>query len=68
MEHLCVGNSSLERSGFLALVDSGTSFTYLPPEIYDKVVLEVHLFVLIVIEIIVFIVIWPEIIVPFVSV
>ncbi|XVF36775.1 hypothetical protein REPUB_Repub19eG0087500 [Reevesia pubescens] len=40
VEHLCVGNSCLERSGFLALVDSGTSFTYLPPEIYDKVVLE----------------------------
>ncbi|XP_022773173.1 aspartic proteinase-like protein 1 [Durio zibethinus] len=40
VEHLCVGNSCLERSGFLALVDSGTSFTFLPPEIYDKVVLE----------------------------
>ncbi|OMO94194.1 Peptidase A1 [Corchorus olitorius] len=40
VEHLCVGSSCPERSGFLALVDSGTSFTYLPPEIYDKVVLE----------------------------
>ncbi|XVE55441.1 hypothetical protein DITRI_Ditri03aG0158900 [Diplodiscus trichospermus] len=40
VEHLCVGNSCLERSGFLALVDTGTSFTYLPSEIYDKVVLE----------------------------
>ncbi|KAK8692274.1 hypothetical protein V6N13_075745 [Hibiscus sabdariffa] len=40
VEHLCVGNSCHNKSGFLALVDSGTSFTYLPPEIYDKVVLE----------------------------
>ncbi|KAA8522519.1 hypothetical protein F0562_013120 [Nyssa sinensis] len=36
----CVGSSCLKQTGFQALVDSGTSFTYLPSEIYEKVVLE----------------------------
>lgn len=40
IERCCVGNSCLERSGFQALVDSGTSFTFLPSEVYYKIVLE----------------------------
>ncbi|GFZ10018.1 eukaryotic aspartyl protease family protein [Actinidia rufa] len=38
--HYCIGSSCLKQTGFQALVDSGTSFTYLPHEIYEKVVLE----------------------------
>ncbi|GKV09267.1 hypothetical protein SLEP1_g20792 [Rubroshorea leprosula] len=40
VESCCVGNFCLPRSGFQALVDSGTSFTFLPSEIYDKIVTE----------------------------
>uniref|UniRef100_A0A5B6YKV4 Putative aspartic proteinase-like protein 1 isoform X2 n=1 Tax=Davidia involucrata TaxID=16924 RepID=A0A5B6YKV4_DAVIN len=36
----CVGSSCLKQTGFQAQVDSGTSFTYLPFEIYEKVVVE----------------------------
>ncbi|XP_057468886.1 aspartic proteinase-like protein 1 [Actinidia eriantha] len=38
--HYCIGSSCLKQTGFQALVDSGTSFSYLPHEIYEKVVLE----------------------------
>ncbi|RVW65469.1 Aspartic proteinase-like protein 1 [Vitis vinifera] len=37
---LLVGSSSLKTAGFQALVDSGTSFTFLPYEIYEKIVVE----------------------------
>ncbi|KAK6922967.1 Xylanase inhibitor, C-terminal [Dillenia turbinata] len=40
VEASCVGNSCPEDSGFKALVDSGTSFTFLPAEVYEKVVQE----------------------------
>ncbi|KAG9137821.1 hypothetical protein Leryth_022727 [Lithospermum erythrorhizon] len=36
----CFGGSCLKESGFEALVDSGSSFTYLPDEIYSRVVSE----------------------------
>ncbi|XP_023545012.1 aspartic proteinase-like protein 1 isoform X2 [Cucurbita pepo subsp. pepo] len=40
VESFCVGSSCLQKSGFHALVDSGSSFTYLPTEIYKKIVFE----------------------------
>lgn len=43
VESFCVGSSCLQRSGFQALVDSGSSFTYLPAEVYKKIVFEVIL-------------------------
>lgn len=43
VESYCVGSTCLQQSGFQALVDSGASFTYLPNDIYDKVVLKVIL-------------------------
>ncbi|KAK9271854.1 hypothetical protein L1049_002219 [Liquidambar formosana] len=36
----CIGNSCLEQTSFKALVDSGTSFTFLPDEVYERVVEE----------------------------
>ncbi|XP_031273048.1 aspartic proteinase-like protein 1 isoform X1 [Pistacia vera] len=38
VESYCVGSSCLQQSGFQALVDSGSSFTFLPADLYDKVV------------------------------
>ncbi|CAK9174257.1 unnamed protein product [Ilex paraguariensis] len=40
VEHYCVGNSCIKQTGFLAQVDSGSSFTYLPYGIYQKVAME----------------------------
>ncbi|KAA8546851.1 hypothetical protein F0562_003280 [Nyssa sinensis] len=40
VEACCIGNSSIEKTGFKALVDSGTSFTFLPSEVYETVVKE----------------------------
>ncbi|XP_057994289.1 aspartic proteinase-like protein 1 isoform X2 [Hevea brasiliensis] len=40
VESYCVGNSCLKQSGFKAAVDSGASFTFLPTEVYNKIVLE----------------------------
>ncbi|GFY85797.1 eukaryotic aspartyl protease family protein [Actinidia rufa] len=40
VKYYCIGSSCLKQTGFQALVDSGTSFTYLPHEIYEKVVQE----------------------------
>lgn len=42
----CIGNSCLKQTSFRALVDSGTSFTFLPEEVYQKVAKEVHLWLL----------------------
>ncbi|XAR73335.1 Nepenthesin [Bertholletia excelsa] len=36
----CIGGSCLDKTNFKALVDSGTSFTFLPKEAYDMVVQE----------------------------
>ncbi|CAN4122237.1 unnamed protein product [Withania somnifera] len=38
VQHFCVGGTCLKQSGFQALVDSGSSFTFLPSEILTKVV------------------------------
>ncbi|KAI4307351.1 hypothetical protein L6164_030551 [Bauhinia variegata] len=40
VKSFCVGNSCLKQTGFQALIDSGTSFTYLPSEVYKRVVSE----------------------------
>uniref|UniRef100_A0A2P2J7C0 Peptidase A1 domain-containing protein n=1 Tax=Rhizophora mucronata TaxID=61149 RepID=A0A2P2J7C0_RHIMU len=40
VESCCIGNLCLKSSGFKALVDSGSSFTFLPTDIYHTVVLE----------------------------
>ncbi|VVA13749.1 PREDICTED: aspartic [Prunus dulcis] len=40
VERLCVGSSCLKQTGFQALVDSGSSFTYVPTEVYKKIVFE----------------------------
>lgn len=45
MEACCIGNSCLKQTSFKALVDSGTSFTFLPEAVYDKISKEVHLFI-----------------------
>ncbi|KAL2498777.1 Aspartic proteinase-like protein 1 [Abeliophyllum distichum] len=36
----CIGSSCLEYTNFDALVDSGTSFTFLPGQVYERVVKE----------------------------
>ncbi|XP_044509881.1 aspartic proteinase-like protein 1 isoform X2 [Mangifera indica] len=38
VESYCVGSSCLQQSGFKALVDSGSSFTFLPTNVYDNVI------------------------------
>ncbi|KAM7529246.1 hypothetical protein LguiB_032656 [Lonicera macranthoides] len=40
VEGCCIENSCLEKTSFRAQVDSGTSFTFLPGEVYDRVVEE----------------------------
>ncbi|KAK4341420.1 hypothetical protein RND71_039921 [Anisodus tanguticus] len=40
VQRYCVGGTCPKQSGFQALVDSGSSFTYLPSEIFMKVVTE----------------------------
>ncbi|KAK4341419.1 hypothetical protein RND71_039920 [Anisodus tanguticus] len=40
VQRYCVGGTCPNQSGFQALVDSGSSFTYLPSEIFMKVVTE----------------------------
>ncbi|XP_062145867.1 aspartic proteinase-like protein 1 isoform X2 [Alnus glutinosa] len=40
LEHYCVGSFCLKLTQFQALVDSGSSFTYLPAKIYEKIVSE----------------------------
>lgn len=37
----CIGVSCLDDTNFQMLVDSGTSFTFLPDKVYEKVVYEV---------------------------
>lgn len=41
VEACCIGNSCLKQSSFKALVDSGTSFTFLPQDVFEKVAEEV---------------------------
>ncbi|XP_015074092.1 aspartic proteinase-like protein 1 isoform X1 [Solanum pennellii] len=40
VESCCFGSSCIEQTSFKAIVDSGTSFTFLPDQIYDRVVKE----------------------------
>jgi len=40
-ESFCVGSLCLKETWFQLLIDSGSSFTYLPNEVYQKVVMEV---------------------------
>ncbi|PIA55106.1 hypothetical protein AQUCO_00800086v1 [Aquilegia coerulea] len=40
VEGYCIGSSCLKQSGFQAQFDSGTSFTFLPDEVYKKVSVE----------------------------
>ncbi|XP_028771909.1 aspartic proteinase-like protein 1 [Neltuma alba] len=40
VESFCIGSSCLKETGFQALIDTGTSFTYLPDEVYKLVVSE----------------------------
>ncbi|KAF5480805.1 hypothetical protein F2P56_001518 [Juglans regia] len=40
VEACCIGNSCLKQTNFRALIDSGTSFTFLPDEIYEKITKE----------------------------
>ncbi|XVF17184.1 hypothetical protein REPUB_Repub10bG0097500 [Reevesia pubescens] len=40
VEACCIGNSCLKQTGFSAVVDSGTSFTFLPNEVYEKIAKE----------------------------
>ncbi|XP_047335095.1 aspartic proteinase-like protein 1 isoform X2 [Impatiens glandulifera] len=40
VEGCCIGRSCLVQTNFKALVDTGTSFTFLPTEIYEKVAKE----------------------------
>ncbi|PON72572.1 LOW QUALITY PROTEIN: Aspartic peptidase [Trema orientale] len=37
VQAFCIGNSCVKETSFKALVDSGTSFTFLPQEVYEKV-------------------------------
>ncbi|XP_012437456.1 aspartic proteinase-like protein 1 [Gossypium raimondii] len=40
VEACCIGNSCLKQMGFSAVVDSGTSFTFLPNEVYERIAKE----------------------------
>ncbi|XVF61692.1 hypothetical protein PTKIN_Ptkin08bG0151000 [Pterospermum kingtungense] len=40
VEACCIGNSCLKETGFSAVVDSGTSFTFLPDEVYERITKE----------------------------
>ncbi|OMO55998.1 Peptidase A1 [Corchorus capsularis] len=40
VEACCVGDSCLKQTGFSAVVDSGTSFTFLPNEVYERIAKE----------------------------
>lgn len=40
VESCCFGSSCIEQTNFKAIVDSGTSFTFLPDQIYNRVVKE----------------------------
>ncbi|XP_042494701.1 aspartic proteinase-like protein 1 isoform X2 [Macadamia integrifolia] len=40
VEDCCIGSSCLKQTGFQAQVDSGTSFTFLPDQVFEKVAAE----------------------------
>lgn len=41
VEACCIGNSCLKQTSFSALVDSGTSFTFLPNGVFETITQEV---------------------------
>lgn len=41
VQAFCIGNSCIKKTNFKALVDSGTSFTFVPEEVYEVVSEEV---------------------------
>lgn len=41
VDSFCIGTACLKHTGFEALVDSGSSFTFLPADMYEKVTVEV---------------------------
>ena len=41
VDAFCIGKNCLKQTSLHALVDSGTSFTFLPDDVYEKVVQEV---------------------------
>lgn len=45
VEACCIENSCLKQTNFRALIDSGTSFTFLPDEVYEKTTKEVVIFI-----------------------
>ncbi|RWR93043.1 aspartic proteinase-like protein 1 isoform X1 [Cinnamomum micranthum f. kanehirae] len=40
VDSFCIGTACLKHTGFRALVDSGTSFTFLPADVYERVTVE----------------------------
>ncbi|KAF3777215.1 Aspartic proteinase-like protein 1 [Nymphaea thermarum] len=40
VESVCIGKTCLEQASFQTLVDSGSSFTFVPADVYKRVVLE----------------------------
>ncbi|KAK8717293.1 hypothetical protein V6N13_044566 [Hibiscus sabdariffa] len=40
VDSCCIGNSCLKQTGFSAVVDSGTSFTFLPNSVYERIAKE----------------------------
>lgn len=44
VETCCIGSSSLKQTSFKAIVDSGSSFTFLPKEVYKTISAEVLFF------------------------
>ncbi|CAN6466008.1 unnamed protein product [Victoria cruziana] len=40
VESVCIGKTCLEQTSFQTLVDSGSSFTFIPADVYKRVVLE----------------------------
>lgn len=46
VDSFCIGTACLKHTGFRALVDSGTSFTFLPADVYERVTVEVFSFFL----------------------
>lgn len=41
VDRFCVGHKCLEQSGLQALFDTGSSFTFVPQDIYKRISLEV---------------------------
>lgn len=44
VETCCIGSSCLNQTSFKAIVDSGSSFTFLPKEVYKTISAEVLFF------------------------